>query len=61
MKRTVTTVYECNAPKVLFGPFDEIPQELLDKIPNGLFCDGGGVPGSWCHGTITSCLWAANR
>lgn len=58
-RREVITTYECKAPKELFGPWDEVPQELKDKIPTrGLGCDGGGTPGTWCQGTITSCLWA---
>ena len=52
-RRTVTISYECGGPPELFGPEDDIPQELWDLIPNGLNCDGGGVPGSWCIG----CRW----
>ena len=62
MKRTVTKIYECKAPKELFAEdWDTVPQKLKDKIPEGkgLGCDGGGVPGTWCHGTIIDCHWAA--
>ena len=52
-KRIVTLIYECGAPPEAFGPEVDVSQEVWDQIPNGMNCDGGGVPGSWCIG----CPW----
>ena len=52
-KRTVTITHECGAPPEALGPEEEITPEIWALIPNGMNCDGGGVPGSWCVG----CPW----
>lgn len=58
-KRAVTIIYECGAPKELFCEnWADVPEELKEFAKGGLGCSGGGLPGTWCHGTITSCHWA---
>ena len=53
--RVVQIRYECGAPDEVFLPdWNDVPAELKAKIPNGMNCDGGGVPGEWCPG----CPWA---
>lgn len=48
--KTYTYTYRCYAPPVLFGPWEAVPLHLQDDCAthNGLPCDGGGFPGSWC-------------
>lgn len=55
MRRLVVTLYRCGAPEELFkDDWEEVPQSLKEQVPaDGLHCDGGGVPGSWCRG----CTW----
>jgi len=61
MKRRVTIIYECGAPDDVFKSIDEIGKERYEEItmslPNGLPCDGGGVPGTWCRGV---CHWSVS-
>ena len=53
--RIVTIKYECKAPSKVFGEWEDIGEDLRAKIDesNGLNCDAGGIPGTWCVG----CHW----
>ena len=53
MTETCTYYIRCGAPDTLFVAWIDVPDEVKAKIPNGLPCDGGGVPGWWCSG----CPW----
>jgi hypothetical protein len=34
----------------MFEKWENVPQTIRDLIPkNGLPCDGGGRPGTWCR------------
>ena len=55
----VTVTSSCFIPEeYLTASEEEIPQEALNMImsQNGLPCDGGGVPGSWCE----RCYWGTS-
>lgn len=49
-------VVTCKAPDDFFlSEWEDIPEESRNLIDanNGLPCEGGGVPGTWCY----SCPW----
>lgn len=51
-RATNTWTYECKcfAPEAMFEKWENVPQTIRDLIPkNGLPCDGGGRPGTWCR------------
>ena len=57
-EETITTIYKCEAPDLLFRLSDDIiPLAWYSIIESqgGLPCSGGGTPGSWCVG----CHWFA--
>jgi hypothetical protein len=67
MTRKECTTYHCEIPDEYLGDtWDDLPDEIktiIDK-QGGLPCDGGGVPGRWCHETTNianygnKCHWA---
>lgn len=50
-KTKFVAIYTCNIPEeYLIMRWDEVPSDIKAIInkQNGLPCDGGGYPGSWC-------------
>lgn len=52
--------YKCTAPDNVFTPkYEDVKPEYKKIIEqqNGLGCEGGGVPGSWCKRLGGQCHW----
>jgi hypothetical protein len=69
MTRKECTTYRCEIPdEYLRDHWDSLPPEIQATImaQGGLPCDGGGVPGAWCHETThmvrgsSKCHWAGD-
>ena len=52
MTNPLTFTAKCTAPEELFGPAEEVPEELWIIVGRmgSLGCEGGGVPGFCCQG-----------